>query len=160
MFPNDNPGNFRSLSQAFDYIRGHGLCSDRDYPYRARQGSCRSSSCRAAATLSKWYKVRAGNEGDLKYAIGCIGPFAVAVDVEDSFRHYRGGIFDNRGCSSDIGKLNHAVLVVGYGNDNGRDYWLVKNSWGRNWGMGGYMKLRRNYGNLCGIATYATCPIV
>ena len=48
-------------------------------------------------------------------------------------------------------KMNHAVLVVGYGTENGRDYWLVKNSWGPGWGANGFIKMRRGT-NECGIA--------
>ena len=46
--------------------------------------------------------------------------------------------------------VNHAVLVVGYGTENGKDYWLIKNSWGTHWGDEAYMKIRRGVG-LCGI---------
>ena len=48
-------------------------------------------------------------------------------------------------------KINHAVLVVGYGtNAQGEDYWIVKNSWGTNWGDNGFFKIRRG-NNECGI---------
>ena len=62
------------------------------------------------------------------------------------------------GCTTD--RQDHAVTVVGYGNENGEDYWLVKNSLGISWGMEGYMMIARNQNNMCGIATDGTYPTV
>ena len=56
--------------------------------------------------------------------------------------------------------INHAVLVVGYGDDNGDEYWLVKNSYGTSWGEKGYIKIARNENNMCGIATWPIYPTV
>ncbi|CAL2251920.1 unnamed protein product [Prunus armeniaca] len=63
-----------------------------------------------------------------------------------------------------VGSLDHGVTVVAFEeNEDGIKYWLVKNSWGANWSEGGYMRLRKDVGfpkDLCGIAMYASYPVV
>ena len=71
------------------------------------------------------------------------------------------GIFYDNHCNSAIlDGLNHAVLVVGYGSNRLGDYWIVKNSWSKYWGEDGYVRMARNYGNMCGIASAASYPTV
>lgn len=53
--------------------------------------------------------------------------------------------------------VNHAVLAVGYGHQDGKDYWIVKNSWGDQWGDDGYFKIQRGV-NMCGIAVCNSFP--
>lgn len=84
-----------------------------------------------------------------------MGPISVAIHIDRKFEFYRSGVYSNNDCKKDYYSLNHAALIVGYGNDNrtGMDYWIVKNSWGTDWGERGYVRMRRNFNNMCGIAT-------
>lgn len=103
----------------------------------------------------------AGNERRLKEAVAKIGPIAVAIDASHpSFQFYKGGVYYEPLCAS--GRMDHGVLVVGYGTDEatGMDYWLVKNSWGTEWGENGYIRMARNRNNNCCIACYGAYPIV
>jgi C1A family cysteine protease len=65
------------------------------------------------------------------------------------FAAYSSGVLDDPDCAQDP---NHAVLIVGYGSENGQDYWLIKNSWGQDWGQNGYIKVLRNV-NMCNVLT-------
>ena len=86
-------------------------------------------------------------------SISQVSTYGAAVSYiyasDESFGNYGGGVYS--GCSKT--EINHAVLVVGYGTENGQDYWLVKNSWGTNWGRNGMIKIARGK-NMCGIGKY------
>lgn len=85
-----------------------------------------------------------------------IGPISVGINGR-KIASYTHGIFDNDDCGQD---LNHGVLAVGYGSEEGKDFWIVKNSWGVYWGEKGFIKMRRNKNNQCGIASDPSYPIV
>merc|ERR1712126_777109 len=120
-----------------------GSVSEKAYPYHARQGRCHTDKRQVVAKVAGYKFVRHFDEEALKQASAQIGPIAVSIDAgHHSFRSYRSGVYYEPRCSRT--HHNHAVLLVGYGRENGRDYWLIKNSWGTRWGMKGFGKMARN----------------
>ncbi|XP_060948748.1 cathepsin S, ortholog 1 [Limanda limanda] len=146
------------ISKAFTYvIRNGGVDSERYYPYEHQNGKCRYSEKGKAGFCSNFHVLPQGDERALQEVTASVGPVAVAVNaVLPSFHLYRGGLYNVPNCNPRF--INHAVLVVGYGTDNGQDYWLVKNSWGAGWGEEGFIRIARNKKNLCGIASFAVYP--
>jgi C1A family cysteine protease len=96
------------------------------------------------------------DEVKIKEAVARFGPVAVAMHTSKLFYSYKSGIYNEANCPINV---THAVLIVGYGTENGVDYWIVKNSWGPGWGESGYFRIARGT-NKCGIASYATYPVV
>ncbi|NWR80478.1 CATS protein, partial [Centropus unirufus] len=147
------------MTWAFQYIiDNQGIDSDEGYPYTAQDGSCKYDPITQAATCSLYVTLPPGNENFMKDVVGTIGPVSVGIDASlPSFYLYKSGIYDDRNCSQ---RLNHGVVVVGYGTQDGMDFWLVKNSWGVGFGEKGYIRMARNKGNLCGISNYVSYPII
>ncbi|KAL3744662.1 hypothetical protein ACJRO7_013863 [Eucalyptus globulus] len=147
-------------SQAFEYIKYNGgLETEEAYPYTAQNGTCKFSARRVAVRVVDSVNISMGAEHELKHAVGMVRPVSVAFQATDLFRHYKSGVFTSDACGSTSMDVNHAVLAVGYGVENGVPYWLIKNSWGESWGNKGYFKMGMGK-NMCGIATCASYPIV
>jgi cathepsin L len=145
---------------AFQYIKdNHGIDTEASYPYHADEEKCHFSKKNVGAVDVGFVDIPAGDEEALMKAVSTMGPVSVAIDAsQESFQFYAKGIYSEPNCTPD--GLDHGVLVVGYGTENGQDYWLVKNSWGTKWGDDGYIKMARNKGNMCGIASAASYPLV
>ncbi|XP_055946898.1 procathepsin L-like [Argiope bruennichi] len=148
------------MDQAFQYIKDNkGIDTEDSYPYTAEDGTCHFKRSAVGATVTGYVDIPTGDEEALKKEVATVGPISVAIDAShDSFQTYQDGVYDESECSSE--QLDHGVLVVGYGTEDGSDYWLVKNSWGTTWGIKGYIKMARNKDNQCGIATQASYPLV
>lgn len=148
------------MDNAFKYIKENGGIDTEDsYPYEGKNDNCRYDESKNGATVTGFVDVKSGDEDDLKKAVAEIGPVSVAIDASHfSFQFYHSGVYNSWLCSST--KLDHGVLAVGYGTYQGKDYWLVKNSWGDSWGLKGYIMMSRNKKNQCGIATSASYPLV
>ena len=148
------------MDAAFRYIAAnHGIDTESSYPYEAHNGICRFKTRNIGATATGHRDISRGDENALRSAVSSVGPISVAIDASKrSFQMYHSGVYNEYSCSST--RLDHGVLVVGYGTYESQDYWLVKNSWGANWGMQGYIMMSRNRRNQCGIASQASYPTV
>ena len=101
---------------------------------------CTVSSGVKGAFFKKLVKVPS-NEEALKIATATQGPISVSIHVKGSFhtQFHSEGVYYAPNCLDSASK--HAVTVVGYGTENGQDYWLVKNSWGEGYILIGPVKV-------------------
>ena len=150
------------MDYAFEYIiKNKGITTEAAYPYTATgPNTCVAAGKPVAATLSGYKDVPVNSETALETAIAQ-QPVSVAVEADQSvFQFYSGGVMDSA-CGT---QLDHGVLAVGYGTLGGKEYYLVKNSWGASWGANGYILLGRgakfNPSGQCGIQMAASYPVV
>ena len=154
--------NGGSMTQAFEFIIENGLCTNLSYPYVAQQGECQKDQCEPVVKLSNYSDIEENNEKVLKRAV-YRQPVSVAIQANKrSFQMYQSGIYSDLDCGF---QLDHGVLLVGYGYDllNDMDYWIIKNSWGPQWGENGYIRIQRNIEDergLCGVAMQPSIPII
>lgn len=143
------------MDQGFQYIiDNNGVCSETEYPYKAQDGQC--IKCKTVARISSYFDVQPMNETAILVAIQN-GPLSIAIEADQqSFQFYSGGIYSDIECGTN---LDHGVNLVGYGNENGKDYWILRNSWGTTWGENGYMRILRGK-NICGLSQMPSMPVV
>jgi xylem cysteine proteinase len=149
------------MDDAFQYVIENGLTTDAAYPYTATgPNACKAAGKPTVVKASGFTDVVPNSETALLSAI-VDQPVSVAVEADQgSFQFYSGGVM-TASCGT---QLDHGVLAVGYGTLGGKDYYKVKNSWGQDWGMKGYILLGRgsSFGaqGQCGIQMAASFPIV
>lgn len=149
------------MDNAFQYIKDNGgIDTETSYPYEAIDDTCHFKKQNVGATDKGFVDIPSGDEEAMKKAIATVGPVSVAIDAShESFQFYSEGVYFEPQCDSQ--QLDHGVLAVGYGtDDDGQDFWIVKNSWGTSWGDKGFIKMARNKKNACGIATQSSYPLV
>ncbi|XP_032902576.1 cathepsin L1-like [Amblyraja radiata] len=148
-----------SVMAGFLFIKEKGIASEQSYPYTAKDGDCKSKQSDIVATCKGVKQIPRNSETDLAAAVATAGPISAGIDAEHrSFMLYKAGIFYEPHCSTV--NLDHGILVVGYGMENQKPYWIVKNSWGPSWGNEGYVHMTKDMDNNCGIASNAVYPEV
>jgi C1A family cysteine protease len=108
--------------------------------------------------INPYTDVRSGNQNEFKAALR-LGPVGVAFAASDTFMYYSDGIYD---ADCDPRGVNHGMVAIGYGTENGFGYALVRNSWGRGWGEQGYVRVRMetsdDAGGKCDMYLYPNYP--
>lgn len=150
----DGGEDFRS----YQWIMKHGgLPTEEDYGgYLGQDGYCHVNNVTMTAKITGYVNVTPGDVNAMKVAIAKHGPISVAIDAaHKEFSFYSHGVFYNKACGNNEASLDHAVLAVGYGKLDGKDYWLIKNSWSNYWGNDGYILMSQDNNN-CGVLTTPT----
>ena len=145
--------------KALIYVKDNGIASLTDYPYEGVDDTCKAFN--PIAKISGCHRTVSGNQLALKEVV-YKKPVMIAIEADTKvFQFYQSGILDSELCGTN---LDHAVVIVGYGEEDGKKYWIVKNSWGTTWGDKGYLKILRsdstNDPGICGVAMSTVSPVV
>lgn len=148
------------MDDAFDYVKSQGgICTEADYAYTSgttgKSGTCVTGCSKVSGSAPVSYTdVTAGSVDALMSAVAQ-QPVSIAIQANQlAFQSYKSGVLTGK-CGQ---RLDHGVLAVGYGSENGVDYWKVKNSWGDSWGEAGYIRIERSDADLCGVLDAASYP--
>ena len=143
---------------AFQYAKKNPQELETDYPYTAKTGrSCKATASKEIVKATSYTSVPKRSDKQLKAAIDA-QPTCVAVEADTDFQYYKSGILNAPNCGTN---LDHAVTAVGYGaDDQGNEYYIVRNSWGPSWGEEGYIRMAagQNGAGTCGILLDSTRP--
>eukprot|EP01029_Cantina_marsupialis_P016554 TRINITY_DN3696_c0_g1_i1.p1 TRINITY_DN3696_c0_g1~~TRINITY_DN3696_c0_g1_i1.p1 ORF type:complete len:512 (-),score=80.82 TRINITY_DN3696_c0_g1_i1:351-1886(-) len=158
---NNNACNGGIPGNALIFAKEKGIAMYEKYGhYLMNEGTCHlDASNNANLDIKGVYRI-SNNQEAVKNTLAQYGPLAIAIDAElKSFRMYHEGVYSDSACSSSQYSLDHAVTLVGYGSENGSDYWIVKNSWAAVWGDEGYIKIGMK-NNLCGVTDMVVAALL
>ncbi len=148
------------MTNSFNYLKKYKHMTRASYPYTGVQATCKYNSA-TGLILSRGFVNVANGDPDAHIAALQKQPISAAINANSSiFQLYKGGIISDPNCGT---SLNHAINLVGYGEENGTKYWIVRNSWGANWGEAGYFRLARSTTagpGICGILTLSSYPLI
>jgi len=148
--------NGGSPEGAYGFVMANGgIASEAAYPYTAVQQTCRSAAG-TGVRISNYRSIGPNNENAMLEA-AALQSVLVEIEADQQvFQFYSGGVLDATSCGT---TLDHGVVIIGYGTQSSKNYWIVRNSWGPTWGESGYVRIVRGK-NMCGINLAPYYPIV
>jgi len=157
----NNGCNGGLMDNGFKYEQQAPVCTEESYPYKALDSTCKATGCTVGIPKGGVVGYKDVAPSDMEALMDAVakGPVSVAIEADQmAFQTYKSGVL-TKACGE---KLDHGVLIVGYGTEAGKDYWLVKNSWGPTWGEDGFIKIERGLPGAgeCGIKEQASYPVV
>ena len=142
---------------AFRYLKSNNAYLEANYPYKAVNQNCAyTASAASCVKVASYTTVTGSNVAQMKAALAQ-QPLSVSIEADTAvFQTYTSGILNSTACGT---TLDHAVLAVGWGSENGQEYWIIKNSWSSSWGENGFIRLAIVDGlGICGVQTSPLYP--
>jgi len=140
---------------AYEYIiEAGGQDTEASYPYRARDQACQFKPADVEVKITSYKTI--SNEADMKTATATVSPLSICVDASQ-WQFYSSGVMTPAQCGGT--SLDHCVQAVGYDTSVNPPYWNVRNSWGTDWGMSGFIRLEYGH-NTCGLTEETTTAVV
>jgi len=147
------------MDSAFHYWKTNSAMTEDNYPYKGKDQTCSYDESKGIVNVPSFVFVKPKDYNALMGAI--VGqPVSTGIQANKPvFQSYISGVIDSPNCGTN---LDHGVLLVGYGNDDG-DYYILKNSWGVTWGEKGYFRIRNqrlNDQGICGVQMEPSYPVL
>jgi len=144
---------------AYKYvISAGGIETEKEYPYHAVDGSCKFEKSKVYSHITGFkYATKQHDEKTMMDNTYAESPLSICVDAE-KWQYYTSGIMTAAQCAKRV-SLDHCVQIIGYDHSHSPPYWIVRNSWGADWGERGLILLE--YGqNTCGVTDEATTAVI
>jgi cathepsin B len=134
------------IDTAWNYLEREGLVSEICFPYQADGSVSCASKCSTEVPLKAASHCVLNNEMAIRREIFNHGPVVAPLFLVDDLLVYRGGLYTEMPTATQLSdarrqRIIHAVKIIGWGNMEGKNYWLIENSWGEDWGEHGYAKV-------------------
>ncbi|KAJ2943499.1 hypothetical protein O0L34_g16606 [Tuta absoluta] len=142
------------MNVALDYLKEvGGSMLESDYPYKAVEDNCTFDLSKVKVKILGQRAFDLSDTEATKQILVQNGPISIGVGADPNWAHYTGGIFDCPDRS-----MNHGVVLVGYGTENGVGYWIIRNSWSAKWGEQGYMRIKQSGTSVNSVCSMTRIP--